>query len=219
MKARTAVVCSVMDQAVSALTNIAVLVLVARHSEAGTFAVFATAYVVFSVLLGAFGAYVGQELVLHRGEPETLGRACRSATAFTAAASTVLGALLAGGAALVSSDAAVYGALGLVLPVTLTQDTLRYCFSVLRSPHLALLTDLLRLGVALPLLAVQPEGASAARTTLLWGLSALPALLLALALLRPRVRGARADLRRYVARGHLGRRFLVEFGVGNATSQ
>ncbi|MEU6418599.1 hypothetical protein [Streptomyces spiralis] len=219
MRARTAVVCSVLDQAVSALTNIAVLVLVARHSQAATFAVFATAYVVFSVLLGAFGAYVGQELVLHRGEPETLGRACRGAAAFTATASTVLGALLAGGATLASSDAAVYGALGLVLPITLTQDTLRYCFSVLRTPHLALLTDLVRLGAALPLLAVQPNGASAARTTLVWGLSALPALLLALALLRPHVRGARTDLKRYVARGHLGRRFLVEFGVGNATSQ
>ncbi|MFJ8201358.1 hypothetical protein [Streptomyces sp. NPDC096152] len=219
MRTRTAVLCSVLDQAVSALTNIAVLVLVARHSEAGTFAVFATAYVVFTVLLGAFGAYVGQELVLHRGEPETLGRACRGAAAFTASASAVLGALLAGGSALLSPDAAVYGALGLVLPVTLTQDTLRYCFSVLRRPHLALATDLLRLGAALPLLAAQPGGASAARATLVWGLSALPALLLALVLLRPYVRGAGTDLRRYVGRGHLGRRFLVEFGVGNATSQ
>ncbi|MGV9252244.1 hypothetical protein [Streptomyces sp. NPDC003697] len=219
MRARTAVLCSVLDQAVSALTNIAVLVLVARHSEAGTFAVFATAYVVFSVLLGAFGAYVGQELVLHRGEPEALGTACRGAVVFTAGASGVLGVLLAATAAAIPADASVFAALGLVLPVTLTQDTLRYCFSVLRAPHLALATDLLRLGAVLPLLAVQPDGASAARTTLVWGLSALPALLTALALLRPHVRGGRGDARRYLARGHLGRRFLVEFGVGNATSQ
>ncbi|MER5752807.1 hypothetical protein [Streptomyces sp. NPDC002088] len=219
MRARTALLCSVLDQAVSALTNIAVLVLVARHGEADTFALFATAYVVFSVLLGGFGAYVGQELVLHRGEPDTLRQVCRSAPAFTACASTVLGVLLAGGAATATADAAVYAALGLVLPVTLTQDTLRYCFSVLRKPQYALLTDLLRLAAVLPALAVQPDGSSAARTTLVWGLSALPALLLALALLRPHVSGARIDLRRYVVRGHLGRRFLVEFGVGNATSQ
>ncbi|MCT9082411.1 MATE family efflux transporter [Streptomyces fulvoviolaceus] len=243
MRARTAVLCSVLDQAVSALTNIAVLVLVARHSEADTFALFATAYVVFSVLLGGFGAYVGQELVLHRGEAEPLGRrvaeplgqrvaqppgrrevqplrqACRSAVAFTAGASAVLGALLAGGAFLTTADAAVFAALGLVLPLTLTQDTLRYCFSVLRKPQLALFADLLRLAAALPALLLQPDGASAARTTLVWGLSAAPALLLALALLRPLVTGERADVKRYFVRGHLGRRFLVEFGVGNATSQ
>ncbi|MFF3330088.1 hypothetical protein ACFYWX_11090 [Streptomyces sp. NPDC002888] len=219
MRGRTAALCSVLDQAVSALTNIAVLVLVARHSEADTFALFATAYVVFSVLLGGFGAYVGQELVLHRGEGQEVRGACRGATAFTAGASAILGALLAGGAVLVTDDAAVFAALGLVLPVTLTQDTLRYCFSVLRKPHLALAADVLRLAAALPLLLFQPNGASAARTTLVWGLSALPALLLSLALLRPHVRGARTSVKRYVSRGHLGRRFLVEFGVGNATSQ
>ncbi|MDN3025224.1 hypothetical protein [Streptomyces sp. S.PB5] len=214
MRARTALVSSVLDQAVSALTNIAVLVLVARHSEADTFALFATAYVVFSVFLGGFGAYVGQELVLHKERPP-----CRGAVAFTASASTVLGALLAGGAFLATEDAAVFAALGLVLPITLTQDTLRYCFSVLRKPQLALATDALRLGAVLPALLLQPDNTSAARTTLVWGLSALPALLLALLLLRTQTKGERTDLRRYLVRGHLGRRFLVEFGVGNATSQ
>ncbi|MFK0167816.1 hypothetical protein ACIQU5_03335 [Streptomyces sp. NPDC090306] len=219
MRARTAVVASVLDQAVSALTNIAVLVLVARHSEAGTFALFATAYVVFSVLLGAFGAYVGQELVLHRGEPETLRESCRTAPVFTACASAVLGVLLAAVAAVATDAPAVYEALALVLPVTLTQDTLRYCFSVLRRPHLALLADTLRMVAALSVLALQPDGTSAARTMLVWGASAVPALLLSLYLLRPHVRGARTRLRKYLVRGHLGRRFLVEFGVGNATSQ
>ncbi|OPG05079.1 hypothetical protein B1R27_22710 [Streptomyces sp. GKU 895] len=198
----------------SALTNIAVLVLVARHSEADTFALFATAYVVFSVFLGGFGAYVGQELVLHKEQPP-----CRGAVAFTASASAVLGALLAGGAFLTTEDAAVFAALGLVLPITLTQDTLRYCFSVLRKPQLALATDVLRLAAVLPVLLLQPDNTSAARTTLVWGLSALPALLLALLLLRTRTKGERTDLGRYLVRGHLGRRFLVEFGVGNATSQ
>ncbi|MFC8349019.1 hypothetical protein [Streptomyces sp. NPDC057280] len=214
MRARTALVSSVLDQAVSALTNIAVLVLVARHSEADTFALFATAYVVFSVFLGGFGAYVGQELVLHKEQPP-----CRGAVAFTASASAVLGALLAGGAFLTTEDAAVFAALGLVLPITLTQDTLRYCFSVLRKPQLALATDALRLAAVLPALLLQPDNTSAARTTLVWGLSALPALLLALLLLRTRTKGERTDLGRYLVRGHLGRRFLVEFGVGNATSQ
>jgi hypothetical protein len=52
-----------------------------------------------------------------------------------------------------------------------------------------------------------------------WGLSALPALGLGLWLLRPFVRGARAELRPYLRRGHLGQRFVVEFAVGNGSSQ
>lgn len=68
-------------------------------------------------------------------------------------------------------------------------------------------------------LAVQPEGASAGRLVLVWGLSALPALAVGLWLLRPYVRGSRADLRPYLRRGHLGQRFVVEFAVGNGSSQ
>jgi hypothetical protein len=52
-----------------------------------------------------------------------------------------------------------------------------------------------------------------------WGLSALPALLTGLVLLRPRIAGTRPDLGPYLRRGHLGQRFVIEFGVGNATSQ
>ena len=50
-------------------------------------------------------------------------------------------------------------------------------------------------------------------------MSALPALLLGLLLLRPFGAGAAIRLGRYVRRGHLGTRFVVEFAVGNASSQ
>jgi hypothetical protein len=95
----------------------------------------------------------------------------------------------------------------------------RYCFSALQLPHFALIGDTLRLAAGLPLLAVQPHDSGAARLVLVWGLSALPALAGSLALLAPRVRGAAADWRRYLRRGHLGRRFVVEFAVGNGSSQ
>lgn len=68
-------------------------------------------------------------------------------------------------------------------------------------------------------LLLQPEGASAGRLVLVWGVSALPALALGLWLLRPYVRGSVADLRPYLRRGHLGQRFVVEFAVGNGSSQ
>ncbi|WP_405438366.1 hypothetical protein OG373_13240 [Streptomyces avidinii] len=213
-----AAVASVLDQAASSATNILVLVLAARLSSAAGFADFSMVYVTFSVLLGLNMAYVGQSLVLQKGEQ--LGAECRSAVGFTAAASAAVGALLLlVGLALAGATGTAFLALGLVLPLVLLQDGLRYCFSALRAPERALAADALRLVCVVAALAVQPDGASAGRLVLVWGLSALPALAVGLWLLRPYVRGARADLRPYLRRGHLGQRFVVEFAVGNGSSQ
>ncbi|KAF4409355.1 MATE family efflux transporter [Streptomyces lycii] len=220
MRTRVAVVCSVADQGVSALTNIAVLVVAARLSTAEGFSVFSLVYTVFAVLLGLSVSYVGQALVLERGEADAVRSACRSAVAFTAAASAAAGAVMAGTLALVPGEtAAGLAVLGLVLPVLLTQDAVRYCFSTLRLPQHALTADLVRLAAVVPALAVQPQGTGPTRLIAVWGLSALPALLVGAALLRPRLRGVRGDPRRLLRRGHLGRRFVIEFAVGNASSQ
>ncbi|MFD0355993.1 hypothetical protein ACFVHW_19995 [Streptomyces sp. NPDC127110] len=213
-----AAVSSVLDQAASSATNILVLVLAARLSSASGFAAFSMVYVAFSVLLGLNMAYVGQTVVLEKGEG--LGRICRSSVLFTAAASAGAGLVLAAAGLAAPGDAGwALLALGLVLPLVLVQDGLRYCFSALRVPERALAADALRLVCVVAALAVQPRGVSAGRLVLVWGLSALPALAVGLWLLRPFVRGVRADLRPYVRRGHLGRRFVVEFAVGNGSSQ
>ncbi|MGP3969038.1 hypothetical protein [Streptomyces sp. 6N223] len=207
---------SAADQGVAALTNIAVVVVAARQSSAADFADFAVVYTVFALLLGAFTAYVGQALVLRRGEAADLHGHCRSSVAFTLLASAALGALLA----VTTPLAPEFGALGAALPVLLTQDALRYAFSLLGRPHLALAMDLLRLAAAVPALAAQPDGAGSARMVLAWGLSALPALLLGAGTLVGVTRGAgRPEPRALLERSHLGRRFVVEFGVGNAASQ
>lgn len=211
-------VASVLDQAASSATNILVLVLAARLSSASGFADFSMVYVAFSVLLGLNMAYVGQSVVLEKGEG--LGTVCRSAVAFTGAASAAAGAaLVVAGLALPGATGRAVLALGTVLPLVLVQDGLRYCFSALRTPQRALAADALRLVCVVAALSVQPEGASAGRLVLVWGLSALPALALGLFLLRPYVRASRADLRPYLRRGHLGQRFVVEFAVGNGSSQ
>ncbi|MFJ3925810.1 hypothetical protein [Streptomyces sp. NPDC090022] len=213
-----AAVASVLDQAAASATNILVLVLAARLSSAPGFAAFSLVYVVFSVLLGLSTAYVGQSLVLERGE--RLGAMCRGAVAFTAAAAAAVGVALAVvGAALPGPTGWAFLALGLVLPVVLVQDALRYCFSALRLPQRALASDTLRLVCVVAALLAQPPGASPGRLVLAWGVSALPALALGLWLLRRAVAGARADLRPYLRRGHLGQRFVVEFAVGNGSSQ
>lgn len=220
MRARTAVLCSVADQGVAALTNILVLLAAARLSTVADFARFSAVYLVFTVLLGVSGAYTGQPLVLRRGGGEETRSACRSAVAFTVLAAAALGALLAAVCFLVPGDTArALLTLGLVLPVVLGQDAVRYAFSTLQQPHLALLSDLLRLACVLGALGAQVYGASPARLITVWGLSALPALLLSAALLHRSTAGAPLVLRPMLRRGHLGQRFTVEFGVGNATSQ
>ncbi|KJY33683.1 hypothetical protein [Streptomyces katrae] len=213
-----AAVSSVLDQAASSATNILVLVLAARLSSASGFADFSMVYVTFSVLLGLNMAYVGQTVVLEKEAGGRLGVTCRSSVLFTAAAAGVAGLVL-GVVSLVLPSGWAFLALGLVLPFVLVQDGLRYCFSALRVPERALAADTLRLVCVVAALAVQPQGASAGRLVLVWGLSALPALGLGLWLLRPYVRGARADVRPYLRRGHLGQRFVVEFAVGNGSSQ
>ncbi|WP_430393227.1 hypothetical protein [Actinacidiphila reveromycinica] len=202
-----------------------VLVVAARLSTAAGFAVFSMVYMVFTVLLGVNVSYVGQALVLERGSGRVRA-ACRSAVAFTAAASAVLGWGMAAGLLFVpGATARGLAVLGLVLPVVLTQDGMRYCFSALRLPHLALLADAVRLLVAVPALAAQPHAAGAVRLVAVWGVSGVPALLVGAALLRRRLRPAPGeprppvDIRPYLRSGHLGQRFVVEFGVGNATSQ
>ncbi|WNI26386.1 hypothetical protein [Streptomyces sp. ITFR-16] len=220
MKARTAIVCSVADQGVAALTNILVLVVAARLSTVADFARFSAVYLVFTVLLGVSGAYTGQPLVLRRGTGDDTRGACRSALAFTLLVSAVAGGLLAAVCAPLAGDTArALMMLGIVLPAVLGQDTARYAFATLQAQHLALVSDLLRLAGVLGALAVQPHGTPAARLVAVWGLSALPALLLSAVVLHRRTAGTPLVLRPLVRKGHIGRRFVVEFGVGNATSQ
>ncbi|WP_327424115.1 hypothetical protein OG763_36665 [Streptomyces sp. NBC_01230] len=218
-----AALASVLDQAASSLTNIAVLVIAARVSTVHGFATFSMVYLTFTVLLGLNMAYVGQAVVLTRGDT---GAACRSAITFTSLASGFVGVLLATVGAVTGAvtggwagPGGAFLALGLVLPLVLVQDGLRYAFSTLRRPGLALAADTLRLVCVVPALLLQPRHAAPGLLVAVWGVSAAPALLLGLRLLWPHVRGSRADLRPYVRRGHLGQRFVVEFAVGNASSQ
>ncbi|WP_129839585.1 hypothetical protein [Streptomyces sp. RFCAC02] len=213
---------SVADQGVAALTNIAVVICAARQSTADGFAAFAVVHTVFVLLLGAATAYVGQALVLRRGTERQLQRHARASVLFTLGASAALGALLAAVASAAGRDGIPAGlaALGAVLPIVLTQDSLRYAFSLLGKPQLALVADVLRLAVVVPVLAVQPYGTGAGRMVLAWGLSALPALLVAGVLLIHRTRGV-TGVRpmTLLDRRHLGRRFVTEFAVGSAASQ
>jgi len=219
LRTRTAALASVLDQGAAGLTNILVLVLAARLSTASGFARFSMVYLVFTVVLGLFMSYVGQALVLVRGDAGRVATACRSALAFTAVSACAVGAALAAASWTAPAPGRALTTLGAVLPVVLLQDAARYCFSLLGRPHHALAADGLRLASTVTVLTLQPDGASPARLVLAWGLAALPSLALAALLLRRTLTGAGTDLRQYAVRGHLGQRFAVEFAVGNGSSQ
>ncbi|WP_245241023.1 hypothetical protein, partial [Streptomyces spiramenti] len=221
MPPRGAMAASVADQGVVALTGILVVVVAARQSTAAEFAAFAVVYTVATVLTGLSAAWVGQALVLGRGADARLHAEARGAALFTALAATAPGAaLLLAGVVVGGPLGDAFAALGAVLPLVLTQDTLRYGFSLLGAAHGALAADVLRLAVAVPALALQPAGAGPARLVLVWGLSALPALLLGAVLLLRATRGARpTPLTARLRRDHLGNRFAAEFGVGQAGTQ
>lgn len=217
---RTAATFGVLDQAVSSLTNILVVVMAARISSREDFASFAIVYTVFSVLMGASAAYVGHVIVLdRRGEPH-VAAAARAAVVVVAASALGVGGVTA--VVLSSADGSTARALamlGLVLPIVLTQDILRYCFSALRLAHAALIGDILRLVAVVAVLGVQPEGSSAGTLVLGWGLSAFPAVLFGVVFLLRRPVDGRLDVAPLLRGNSLGRRFVTEYAVGNAASQ
>ena len=228
---------SVADQGVTSLTNILVLVLVARAASTERFGTFSLVAMVAAVLVGAGAAFLAQPLVLRPAG--SLAAGVRAALRLVATVSAGLGALLVLVAVWFPGEIArAFVALGLVLPVVAVQDLSRYCFAALRRAHLALLSDLAWLGAVVPALLALPAGAQPAAAIAVWGLTAVPALALAALGLRALLRDGAAErtptaadgavvlegtggdtARSLLARGYLGRRFLVEYAAGNASGQ
>jgi O-antigen/teichoic acid export membrane protein len=163
------------DQVLSAVTNVVMAFLVGRATDARGFGAFSAAFVVFSVLIGAERALVGQPLSIEHTKTDDISEAIRagSATAVTIGLvsgilSLVVGALIGGltGPALM--------ALGVVLPGLLGQDACRMIFFAQRRPRRALLNDtvwaVLQFSAMGIVLAVGTH--SAAPYILVWGASA-----------------------------------------------
>lgn len=220
---------AVADQGLASAGNILLLILVARQSSEAGFADFSLAYVVFTVILGVTAAFVGQPLVLVRDLPRGdlsspdrssgLAAACGQALGFTVLSSLAVGSSLVVASLLLGSSTwRSLGALGLVLVVMLTQEVARYCFAALRLPHLAFASDAVKvLCLVIALIAFADDDAS--RMVLVWGISTIPALVVSLSLLARHVARPRGIRGAMLGRGYLGRRFALEFLVGNGASQ
>ena len=202
---------NVVDQMLSALSNLGLSIAVARTTSASGFGAFAVAFLLFGICLAVTKSVVGQPLQMRlsgasaaecrRGFQAGLGAATVLGLAFGLVLS-VVGLVVGGevGGALV--------ALALVLPGLMLQDSCRMAAFTLGRPQLAALIDAVWIVILVGLLAIlvghgqhQVGGLIVA-----WGGSAALSALLGLAVLRtrpalPRARGwvrEHQDLIRYL---------------------
>lgn len=190
---------NLIDQVVSSLSNAAVAILVARTVSPTEFGWFAAALTTTLLVLSLVRALVCYPLMITSGGLDEAG--LRAAGRSAAGASVLIGVsvgLLLGlvGAAIGGSAGASIAAAGLVLPVILLQDVLRFVALVRGRPQEAALSDGLWL-VALLVVLTALERAdvdTAWGYVVGWGAGAALAAGVAATRLRwlPRLRGARA---------------------------
>ena len=168
---------SIVDQALSSLSNLLLSVLVARAVGAEDFGAFTVSFAVYSVIVLLSRALLGQPLGIRYADADERGaRAAAGASTGAAAVTGILVAALVCGVAL-----AIGGELGAVLmvmaaflPGLLVQDVWRLAFFAQGRPQLAALIDglwsvLLAAGVALLVLGGVHH---AAPYVLAWGAAA-----------------------------------------------
>jgi O-antigen/teichoic acid export membrane protein len=147
---------NLIDQALSAITNVVVAFVVARAVDADGFGAFAVAFLVFTLAIGVARALAGQPLSIRfaGAEPAELVAAAGAGMAAVVGFAAVVG-IACGVAGLVMGE--VLGstllAMGIALPALLLQDTCRMTFFAQKRPHLAALNDTIWALVQFPVMA------------------------------------------------------------------
>lgn len=145
----------VADQAVSSLTNFAVVIYIARTLGAVQFGAFSLAYVTYSFSLNASRGLATDPLLVRFSGTDfpTWRRAVASCTGTAAVVGMVAGAcVLAAAAVLGGTTRAAFFALGLTLPGLLLQDSWRFAFFALGRGSKAFLNDTVWAAALLPAL-------------------------------------------------------------------
>lgn len=214
---------TVIDQVLSALSNVLLAVLVARAVDATGFGAFSTAFLIFAVVVGLTRAAVGQplQITFASAGPRQFRSAVRSALGSSLLIGLGVGVVaVVGGIAVGGAVGECLIALGACLPGLLLQDTCRMAFFSSGRPRLAAAIDALWAVLLFPALAgVLALGITAIWVPIaLWGAGATIAALVGLRLLEmlPRLRGAvRWTLNQRRLTGYL----LAEFVLGQGVSQ
>lgn len=169
---------TILDQALSSLTNVALSIVVARTVSAAEFGGFSIALVAFSLTIGVSRAVAAEPFVIRfsgvrgRQRQRAVSDACGATVAVGLLGSVgcLIAALLLPGPA----GAALY-ALSLTLPAILLQDTLRFVFFADDQPRQATVLDLTWAISQFALIAglVLIDAANVFLLVLAWGGSAL----------------------------------------------
>jgi O-antigen/teichoic acid export membrane protein len=213
----------VADQAVSSLTNFAVVILVARSLSAVQFGAFSLAYVTYGFMLNGSRGLASYPLQVRFSGTDlpTWRRAVASSTATAAVVGLATGAcVLVVGTLLGGTTRPAFVALGLTLPGLLLQDSWRYAFFVLGRGGQALLNDLVWAAVQLPALFIlQATGhANVFLFVFAWGAAA--AVAAAVGPFQARVIPRLTRVREWVSQHRdLGPRYVASGLTGNAAAQ
>lgn len=214
---------NLIDQALSALSNVVLSVVVARSVSAGDFGAFSMAFLIFGIAVALTKSLVGQPLQMRfaNANPEQQHRAIASGCGAALVLGLGASALLLGASAFTPSvlGEALLG-LAVVLPGLLVQDSCRMAFFTLGHPRSAALIDAVWtvLMVGLFALLIFTGYDRVGYLTVSWGVGAAAAAVVGMALLRTWPAAGRA---REWLRGHwdLTRYLFPEYFLGLGASQ
>ncbi len=166
------------DQALSSLTNFALVAIVAHESSPREFGLFALVFATYSIALGCCRAVCSEPLVVRYSD--VFAHSWESSVALATGAAVAVGSLIGAicvsvGVMLGGQAAELFVVLGLMLPGLLLQDTWRYSFFAAKRGSSAFVNDATCALVLLPsIAALLATGHVSAVTALaLWGGSAM----------------------------------------------
>jgi O-antigen/teichoic acid export membrane protein len=213
----------VADQAVSSLTNFAVVILVARSLGAVQFGAFSLAYVTYGFALNASRGLATEPLMIRFSGVDVPAwrRAVANSTGTAAVVGLAAGACALAAAALLSGTTrAAFLALGLTLPGLLVQDSWRYAFFTLGRGSQAFLNDLVWAGALLPALVLLRVTGRRDVFWFVFAWGAAAAVAAAVGPLQARVMPKLSGTREWLSRHRdLGPRYLAEGTASSAASQ
>ncbi len=214
---------NIADQALSALGNMLLVVVVARAVDADAFGAFAVGFLIYGIAVAVGKAVVGQPLaILHSSDSLPDFRMAvakgQGVTIWLGAAFGLLCAVF--GVLLSGAIAHVLLAVAICLPLLMAQDVLRMAFIAQGRADHATLIDFVKVGAQFALLfALLWVGVDeVGLLTLSWGAAAVMSAVVGMVVLRSRpvLRGSRA----WVARqGKLTKYLLAEYSLGLGAAQ
>ena len=213
----------VADQAVSSVTNFALVMFVAHTVRAAQFGAFSLAYVTYSFALNASRGLASDPLLVRFSgvDLQTWRRAVGSCTGTAAVVGMATGTCVLVAAAVLGGAAKfAFLALGLTLPVLLLQDSWRFSFFALGRGAQAFLNDFIWAVALVPALVLLRAARAQNIFWFIFAWGAAAAVAAAAGLLQARVAPRLFEVRRWLSQHRdLGYRYLAANTINSGAGQ